>query len=173
MLIQSIHVCSVRYSHVAASVVHGLMEFLGESNNPAAVDVIAFVRYVGLSFTIASEMKLTFLLREVVEKFPDLRKTITDKVTLTFVDIKSGKVYRGTLWIVGEYCDAPAGMLYFTFHLVQQAITPIIIEILSIFQELRKVLGEIPILASEQRLLDESGVEESEGQRRQAQGCLQ
>ena len=48
LLIQSIHVCSVRYSHVAASVVHGLMEFLGESNNPAAVDVIAFVRYVFL-----------------------------------------------------------------------------------------------------------------------------
>ncbi len=36
-------------------------------------------------------MSLIFLLREVVEKFPDLRKTITDKVTLTFVDIKSAK----------------------------------------------------------------------------------
>lgn len=46
LLIQPIHVCSVRYSHVAASVVYGLMEFPGDSNNPAAVDVIAFVRYV-------------------------------------------------------------------------------------------------------------------------------
>lgn len=49
LLIQSIHVCSVRFSHVAASVVQGLMEFLGESNNPAAVDVIAFVRYVDVT----------------------------------------------------------------------------------------------------------------------------
>ena len=44
LLIQSIHVCAVKFSEVAASVVHALMEFLGESNNPAAVDVIAFVR---------------------------------------------------------------------------------------------------------------------------------
>lgn len=46
LLIQSIHTCAIRFSEVAASVVHVLMEFLGDSNNPSAVDVIAFVRYV-------------------------------------------------------------------------------------------------------------------------------
>ena len=46
LLIQSIHVCAVKFSEVAASVVHALMEFLGESSNPAAVDVVAFVRSV-------------------------------------------------------------------------------------------------------------------------------
>ena len=35
-------------------------------------------------------------------------------------------------------------------------------EIQTVFQELRKVLGEIPILASEQRLLDEAGGDEEE-----------
>ncbi|THH02805.1 hypothetical protein EW145_g6702 [Phellinidium pouzarii] len=124
LLIQSIHVCAVKFSEVAANVVHALMEFLGESNNPAAVDVIAFVR-------------------EVVEKFPDLRPTITEKLVQTFGDVKSGKVFRGALWIVGEYCDcAPA--------------------IQAVFQALRGVLGEIPILASEQRLLDEAGADEDE-----------
>ena len=50
LLIQSIHVCAIRFSEVAASVVHSLMEFLGETNNPAAVDVIAFVRFVTYLF---------------------------------------------------------------------------------------------------------------------------
>lgn len=78
---------------------------------------------------------------EVVEKFPDLRSTITEKLTQTFTEIKSGKVFRGALWIVGEYVDGvPA--------------------IQAVFQALRVVLGEIPILASEQRLLDEAGGEE-------------
>lgn len=46
LLIQSIHICAIKFSEVAAHVVHALMEFLGDSNNPAAVDVIAFVRQV-------------------------------------------------------------------------------------------------------------------------------
>ncbi|CAG8727462.1 652_t:CDS:10, partial [Dentiscutata erythropus] len=85
LLIQSIHGCAIKFSEVAANVVHVLMEFLGDSNNPAAVDVIAFVR-------------------EVVEKFPNLRSSITEKLLETFMDVKSGKVFRGALWIVGEYC---------------------------------------------------------------------
>lgn len=51
LLIQSIHVCAIKFSEVAASVVHALMEFLGETSNPAAVDVIAFVRYVSHSIS--------------------------------------------------------------------------------------------------------------------------
>ena len=88
------------------------MDFLGDSNNPSAVDVIAFVR-------------------EVVEKFPDLRSTITDKLVSTFGEIKSGKVFRGAIWIVGEYCSGSVDIKRAMF-------------------EIRKVIGEIPILASEQ-----------------------
>ena len=124
LLIQSIHVCAVKFSEVAASVVHALMDFLGDSNNPSALDVVAFVR-------------------EVVEKFPPLRKSIVSHLISTLSEIKSGKVYRGVLWIIGEYSeDVP--------------------DILSVFQELRKVIGEIPILSSEQRLLDETSKEDGE-----------
>ncbi|KAF9786768.1 coatomer protein [Thelephora terrestris] len=124
LLIQSIHVCAVKFSEVAASVVHALMDFLGDSNNPSALDVVAFVR-------------------EVVEKFPPLRKSIVSHLISTLSEIKSGKVYRGVLWIIGEYSeDVP--------------------DILSVFQEIRKVIGEIPILASEQRLLDEANREDGE-----------
>lgn len=78
-----------------------------------------------------------------MEKFPPLRRTICEKLTQTLGDIKSGKVYRGVLWILGEYAED-------------------VLEIQDIFRELRKVLGEIPILASEQRLLEEAGAEDSE-----------
>ena len=71
------------------------MEFLGDSSNPSAVDVIAFVR-------------------EVVEKFPGLRSSITEKLLKTFGDVKSGKVFRGALWIVGEYCTEAEGGLCFS-----------------------------------------------------------
>ena len=47
------------------------------------------------------------------------------------------------LWILGEYAES-------------------VPEIQQTFQELRKVLGEIPILASEQKLLDEAGAEDEE-----------
>ena len=124
LLIQSIHICAVKFSEVAASVVHALMDFLGDSNNPSALDVVAFVR-------------------EVVEKFPALRKSIVSHLISTLSEIKSGKVYRGVLWIIGEYSeDVP--------------------DILSAFQEIRKVVGEIPILASEQRLLDDASKDDEE-----------
>ena len=124
LLIQSIHVCAVRFSEVAASVVHALMDFLGDSNNPSALDVVSFVR-------------------EVVEKFPQLRNTICEKLVQTLPEIKSGKVYRGVLWILGEYAE--------DIHEIQE-----------VFRQLRKVLGEIPILASEQRLLEEASAEDGE-----------
>lgn len=90
LLIQSIHTCAINFSEVASNVVHVLLDFLGDSNNAAAVDVIAFVR-------------------EVVERFPDLRSGIIEKLLATFGDIKSGKVFRGALWIVGEYGTSMKG----------------------------------------------------------------
>jgi len=82
---------------------------------------------------------LTSYFSEVVEKFPALRPSITEHLIRTLPEIKSGKVYRGVLWILGEYVEG-------------------VNEIANTFQEVRKVLGEIPILAVEQRLLDETGV---------------
>ncbi|GAA5976953.1 hypothetical protein JCM10908_005690 [Rhodotorula pacifica] len=118
LLIQTIHTCAIRHSEVASSVVHVLMDFLGDASNSSAVDVIAFVR-------------------EVVEKFPNLRAGIVDKLLETFAEIKSGKVFRGAMWIVGEYVASQE-------------------EIHVAMQQIRKVIGEVPILASEQRLLDQA-----------------
>jgi coatomer subunit beta len=91
----------------------------------------------------ATPDNLISYLSEVVEKFPALRPSITEHLIRTLPEIRSGKVYRGILWILGEYVESAN-------------------EIVDTLVEVRKVLGEIPILAAEQRLLDETGVEDEE-----------
>ncbi|KIM72128.1 hypothetical protein PILCRDRAFT_16427 [Piloderma croceum F 1598] len=100
-----------------------LMEFLGDSNNPSAPDVVAFVRQVLHLMTFHPFITdLPCLVNsEIVEKFPHLRQTIC------------------------EYVESVS-------------------DIRSTLQEIRKVLGKIPILASEKWLLDEAnGGEEPDG----------
>lgn len=118
LLIKTLHSCAVRFSEVAADVMHELMNFVGDSNSPSAVDVIAFVH-------------------EVIERFPDLREEILAMLIRSFPEFRSGKVYRGALWIVGDYCTSIAS--------VNDAM-----------QQIRKVLGDVPIVAAEERLVENS-----------------
>ncbi|KAF7884631.1 uncharacterized protein EAF02_004967 [Botrytis sinoallii] len=118
LLIHSIHQCAIKFSEVAESVVDLLMDFIADFNNTSAVDVISFVK-------------------EVVEKFPKLRPSIVERLVSTLSEVRAGKVYRGALWIVGEY-SLEAN------------------DIRDAWRRIRASLGEIPILASEQRLLDEA-----------------
>lgn len=122
LLIHSIHQCAIKFSEVAASVVDLLMDFIADFNNTSAVDVINFVK-------------------EVVEKFPKLRPSIVHRLVDTLSEVRAGKVYRGILWIVGEY------------SLEEK-------DIRDAWKRIRASLGEIPILASEQRLLDHVDGEE-------------
>ena len=124
VLIQSIHHCAIKVSEIAASVVDVLMDFIADFNNSSAIDVITFVK-------------------EVVEKFPKLRPSIVERLVSTLGEVRAGKVYRGSLWIVGEYS-------------LQEN------DIRDAWKRIRASLGEIPILASEQRLLDEASEEKEE-----------
>lgn len=124
LLIQSIHQCAIKFSEIAASVVDVLMDFIADFNNSSAVDVISFVK-------------------EVVEKFPKLRSSIVEKLVSTLGEVRAGKVYRGSLWVIGEYS-------------LQEN------DIKEAWKRIRASLGEIPILASEQRLLDEQANEDAE-----------
>lgn len=92
------------------------MDFIADFNATSAVDVITFVK-------------------EVVEKFPKLRSSIVERLVSTLSEVRAGKVYRGALWVVGEY-SLEAN------------------DIRDAWRRIRASLGEIPILASEQRLLD-------------------
>lgn len=117
LLIHSIHQCAIKFSEIAQSVVGLLMDFISDFNNASAIDVISFVK-------------------EVVERFPKLRRSIVERLVGTLAEVRAGKVYRGSLWIVGEY------------SLEEN-------DIREAWKRIRASLGEIPIVASEARLLDE------------------
>ncbi|KAH7920459.1 hypothetical protein BV22DRAFT_1133046 [Leucogyrophana mollusca] len=100
--------------------------------NPSALDVGAFVRAHARIHTINRQRGC----REVLPPPPrDMREVHPGPL-----EIKSGRVYRDVLWILGEYVEDIVGITV-------------------ALQGVRKILGEIPILASEQRLLDEAGGE--------------
>lgn len=100
------------------------MDFIADFNAASAVDVISFVK-------------------EVVERFPKLRQSIVARLVSTLSEVRAGKVYRGALWIVGEYSLEAS-------------------DIREAWKCIRASLGEIPILSSEQRLLEEASDENAE-----------
>jgi len=85
MLVQAIHSCAVKFPEVASTVVHLLMEFLGDSNVASAMDVVLFVR-------------------EIIETNPKLRVSIIARLLDTFYQIRASRVCSCALWIIGEYC---------------------------------------------------------------------
>ena len=59
LLIQSIHVTAIKFSEIAGSVVHALMEFLGDASSSSALHVVAFVRYVISNISFHSQLIMT------------------------------------------------------------------------------------------------------------------
>lgn len=113
MLINAIHQLAIEFGEVATNVIDLLLESIGDLSSSAAYDVITFVK-------------------EAVEKFPDLRQAVIHKLVQSLPDVKSGKVFRGAFWILGEYSDDEA--------LIREA-----------WKFIRTTIGEVPILASEKR----------------------
>jgi coatomer subunit beta len=101
------------------------MDFISEFSNTSAVDVISFIK-------------------EVVEKFPSLRAGIINNLLSTLSDTKAKKVFRGALWILGEYCAEEK-------------------DIKDALRGIRNSVGELPILDTEQRLLEKQDEGEANG----------
>lgn len=96
LVVQAIHQCAVRFPVVAADVVHVLMDYIQDpdvssvspsSSSSSSYDVIAFVR-------------------EAVEKYPALRPGIIAKLAESLGKIRSSKVFRAALWVLGEYAES-------------------------------------------------------------------
>jgi len=85
LLVRTLHTCCVKYPDVAPSVVPMLTEFLGDTNEQAALDVLLFVR-------------------EAVLKFQSLKGVILEKLLENFHTIRNVKIHRHALWILGEHC---------------------------------------------------------------------
>lgn len=132
LLIAGIHRCAVKFPNVAATVVGSLMDFISDFSNSSAVDVISFVK-------------------EVVERFPQLRPSILEKLVSTLSEVRAGKAYRGALWIIGEYS--------LDEHDIREA-----------WKKIRASIGEIPIVAAEQRLLEEADAEREEASTEEVNG---
>lgn len=68
--------------------------------------------------------------REIINKYPHSKPIILQRLLEIFGSVKSMKILRGTLWILGEYCDS--------IEDIQNLITLI-----------RQSLGDIPIVDDE------------------------
>lgn len=113
LLVSAIHKLAIDFGEVATNVIDLLLESIGDLSTTAAYDVVAFVK-------------------EVVEKFPDLRDPIVSKLTQSLPNVKSSKVLRGALWILGEYALNETS-------------------IKESWKFIRGSVGEVPILASERK----------------------
>lgn len=89
VLMDAMHACAVKFPDVVSTVVHLLMNYLGDESASAAADVAAFVR-------------------EIVHEYPSLRESLLTKVIESFADVRASEVYRTCIWILGEYAVEPA-----------------------------------------------------------------
>lgn len=85
LLVRTLHACSVKFPDIAAQVIPLLMEFLSDTNELAAIDVLVFVR-------------------EAIQRFEQLKPLVIEKLLEVFPTIKAVKIHRAALWILGEYC---------------------------------------------------------------------
>lgn len=76
-----------QFPDVAPNIIPVLAEFLSDSNELAASDVLLFMR-------------------EAAQKFPHLTPTITEKLLEIFPQVQSAKVMRFTVWILGEFANS-------------------------------------------------------------------
>lgn len=125
LLVRTLHSCSIKYPDVAQNIIPALVEFLSDTNELASADVLIFIR-------------------EAIEKFPSLRPLIIEKLLEAFPAIKSTKIHRSTMWILGEYAASAK-------------------EVLEVLDVIQQALGEVPIVEIEQKKL----VAENESEQQQ------
>lgn len=85
LIVRTLHSCSIKFPDVSVNVIPMLMEFLSDTNELAAQDVLIFTR-------------------EAMAKFPHLRKVIIERLLEAFNSIRNAKIHRAATWILGEYC---------------------------------------------------------------------
>uniref|UniRef100_A0A2P2I4G7 Coatomer subunit beta n=1 Tax=Hirondellea gigas TaxID=1518452 RepID=A0A2P2I4G7_9CRUS len=113
LLVRTLHTISIKFREVAAAIIPVLMEFLSDTNELAATDVLVFVR-------------------EAIQRFPELRVQIIERLLSAVPTIRAVTVHRHTLWILGEYASTTD-------------------EITGVVSSIRSSLGELPIVESELR----------------------
>ncbi|EPX74303.1 coatomer beta subunit [Schizosaccharomyces octosporus yFS286] len=116
-LTEAIHHCAITFPQTAATAIQYLLSHISDFQSKSASSVLSFVK-------------------EVMEKFPELRSANLTKLLLSLKEFRAGKIFRGVVWIAGEYCFTEA-------------------DIRTAWKSIRASIGEIPILASEEQLLND------------------
>jgi len=86
LLIRALHACTGQYPDQAQSVMFLLMDFLTESDQTTATEVVMF-------------------LRELIAQYPDFRMQILQRLSECVGDVPQSRVLRGCLWLFGEFCE--------------------------------------------------------------------
>lgn len=132
LLVRTLHSISVKFPEVAGAIIPVLMEFLSDTNELAATDVLVFVR-------------------EAIQRFPELRMQIIERLLSAMPTIRAVTVHRHTLWILGEYASTTD-------------------EITGVVSSVRSSLGELPIVESEiRKAAGEEGAGEDDDKQQQQQ----
>ncbi|XP_069139591.1 coatomer subunit beta-like [Argopecten irradians] len=119
LLVRTLHQCCIKFPDIASTIIPVLIEFLGDQNELAALDVLVFVR-------------------EAIQRFEELRSLIVAKLLEIFPSIKAIKVHRAALWILGEYCTTNED-IQSVMNLIRQSIG----EIPIVDDEIKKAAGEV------------------------------
>mmetsp|Transcript_47318 Transcript_47318/g.137820 ORF Transcript_47318/g.137820 Transcript_47318/m.137820 type:complete len:1015 (-) Transcript_47318:236-3280(-) len=86
LLIRALHACTGQYVDQAQNVVFLLMDFLTESDQSTAAEVIMF-------------------LRELIANYENLRGPILQRLAECLTEVQQSRVLRGCLWLFGEFCE--------------------------------------------------------------------
>ncbi|CAH0629153.1 unnamed protein product [Chrysodeixis includens] len=88
LLVRALHRAALKFPEVAGSVAPALLELLGDGSEPAAQDVMLF-------------------LRSALHTFVDLRDHIYQKLLEAVPGIRVGKIARSALWLLAQFADTP------------------------------------------------------------------
>jgi len=94
LLVKTMHQCTTKFPEVVSLVIPSMMNFLGEKDELAAVDVLKFVR-------------------EAVHKYKDHKTDLLDRLLMVFPSVTTTSTLGSMLWILGEYCEQPSEITNF------------------------------------------------------------
>ena len=86
LIVDVLHKFSIKFPDVVSTIVHMLLNYLGNNDDKAAREVIYFIR-------------------EVANQYHDLRPLILSKLLQSFDEIRDSEVYRIALWIISQYLN--------------------------------------------------------------------
>lgn len=129
LLVRVLHQLSVKFPDIASTIMPVVVEFLSDTNELAASDVLVFIR-------------------EMMHKYVNLKEVLIQKLLEIYPSVKSIKILRGILWILGEYCESIED-IQTLITLIRQSLGDLPI----VDDELKRASGEYEVNKSDEEIL--------------------